>query len=199
MPRLQPVVRPTGLAVLLIVAGTIGLAAAGTLTLDKLHLLADPNAQLSCSFSVLIGCATNLSSAQGNIFGFPNSLLGVVGWTVVIAIGVAILAGARFARWYWIGLNVGVTGAIALVLWLIQQSIFVLDILCPWCMVTWSVTFPTFLAVTFYNVKTGNIPAPESVRRVASVAFGWLPVITLGCLIAVAVVAQVEMDFLHRL
>lgn len=199
MPRLEPSARPTGLAVFLIAAGAIGLAAAFTLTLDKLALLADPNAQLSCSFSVLIGCATNLSSPQGNIFGFPNSLLGVIGWTVVITIGAGILAGARFARWFWIGLNVGATGAITLVIWLIGQSIFVLDILCPWCMVTWAVTFPTFLAVTFYNLKTGNIPVPEGVRRVASVAYAWVPLVTLGCLITVAIIAQLQMDFLNRL
>ena len=199
MPRLESPARPTGLAVFLILAGVIGLAAAFTLTLDKLHLLADPNAQLSCSFSVLIGCATNLSSPQGNIFGFPNSLIGVMGWSVVITIGAAILAGARLARWFWIGLNVGMTGAIALVIWLIAQSIFVLDILCPWCMVTWAVTIPAFLAVTFYNLKTGNIPARESVRRVASVAYAWVPLIALGCFIAVAIIAQLQMDVLNRL
>ena len=190
---------PVSLAIFLVIAGAIGFAAAFTLTLDKVHLLENPDAQLSCNFSVLIGCSTNLSSWQGSVFGFPNPLIGVAAWSVVITIGAAILAGARFKRWFWLGLNVGVTGAIVLVIWLIAQSIFVLDVLCPWCMVTWAVTIPTFLAVTLYNLKSGHIPATASVRRVATIAYSWLFVITIACYIIFAIVAQLNMDVLNRI
>lgn len=191
--------RPTGLALFLIVAGAIGFAAAFALTLDKFHLLEDPRAQLSCNFSVLIGCSTNLSSPQGSVFGFPNPLIGIAGWSVVMTIGAAILARARLARWFWICMNVGLAGALALVIFLIAQSIFVLDVLCPWCMVTWIVTIPAFLAVTLHNLAAGHLPAPESVRRVAAGAYSWLAVITLACYLVIAVIAQLQMDFLHRL
>jgi len=199
VPATQPYQRPTGLAILLIIAGAIGFAAAFALTLDKVHMLEDPNAQLSCNFSVLIGCSTNLASWQGSLFGFPNPLIGLAAWSVVITIGMAILAGARFSRWFWIGLNVGVAGAMAFVIWLIFESIFVLDVLCPWCMVTWSVTIPVFLAVTLYNLKFGHIPSSASVRRMAAGAYSWLFLITISCYIIFAVVAQVNMDVLNRL
>ncbi len=199
MPRPETNQRPTGLAIFLIVAGAIGFAAAFALTLDKIHLLQDPHAQLSCNFSVLIGCSTNLGSWQGSLFGFPNPLIGVAAWSVVITIGAAILAGAHFKRWFWLAFNLGTVGAIALVIWLITQSIFVLDVLCPWCMVTWSVTIPTFLAVTLYNLKSGYIPTRASVRRFAAGAYSWLTVISIGCYILVAVIAQLKMDFLHRI
>jgi len=191
--------RPRGLALFLIIAGAIGFGAAFALTLDKIHVLANPNAQLSCNFSVLIGCSKNLASWQGSLFGFPNPLIGIAAWSVVITIGVAILAGAQFKRWFWLGLNVGVTAALALVIWLIFQSIYVLDVLCPWCMVTWSVTIPSFIAVTLYNLKSGNIPVPASFRRRAEIAYSWIFVITIACYIVVAIFAQVQMDFLHRL
>ncbi|MCU1443292.1 MAG: Membrane protein [Cryobacterium sp.] len=191
--------RPTGLAIFLLVAGALGFGAAFALTLDKFQLLENPDAQLSCNFSVLIGCSTNLSSWQGSLFGFPNPLIGLAGWSVVITIGAAILAGARFSRWFWIALNLGVTGAMAFVIFLITQSIFVLDVLCPWCMVTWAVTIPVFLAITLYNLSSGHIPAAASVRRVAAGAYSWLVLITLGCYIVVAVIAQLQMDFLHRI
>lgn len=199
MPLTDRYQRPTGLAIFLIIAGAIGFAAAFALTLDKVHMLENPDAQLSCNFSVLIGCSTNLASWQGALFGFPNPLIGLAAWSVVITIGVALLAGARFARWFWIGLNVGVTGAIIFVIWLIAESIFVLDVLCPWCMVTWAVTIPSFLAVTLYNLKSGHIPAAASVRRVAEHAYSWLFVITIACYIAFAVVAQINMGVLARL
>lgn len=162
-------------------------------------MLEDPGAQLSCNFSVLIGCSANLASPQGAVFGFPNPLIGLAAWSVVVTIGMAILAGARFTRWFWIGLNVGVTGALVFVIWLIAQSIFVLDVLCPWCMVTWSVTIPTFLAVTLYNLSVGHIPLPASVRRMASVAYSWVFLITIACYIVFLVVAQLNMDVLSRI
>ncbi|WP_241979838.1 vitamin K epoxide reductase family protein [Cryobacterium glaciale] len=187
------------MAIFLIIAGIIAFAAAFALTLDKIHLLEDPNAQLSCSFSVLIGCATNLSSPQGAILGFPNPLIGLAAWSVVITIGMAILAGARFARWFWVGLNVGMLAAITFVIWLIGQSIFVLDVLCPWCMVTWAVTIPAFLAVTLYNFTVGNLPGGASVRRLAEAAYSWMFVITIVCYIVFFIVAQVNMDVVNRL
>ncbi|TFD74811.1 vitamin K epoxide reductase family protein [Cryobacterium fucosi] len=199
MPQPETSKRPVGLAIFLVVGGVIALIAAFLLTLDKFHILEDPQAQLSCNFSVLVGCSTNLGSWQGAIFGFPNPLIGLVGWSVVIAIGAGILAGARFARWFWIGLNVGVTGAIALVVWLMGQSFFVLDVLCPWCMVTWVVTIPVFLAVTLHNLREGNLPASAAVRRFAAGAYSWIVVITIGFYLVAATIAQVQMDFLHRL
>ncbi|GIT81429.1 hypothetical protein LLS1_30980 [Leifsonia sp. LS1] len=191
--------RPRLLAAWLIVAGAIGLAAAFLLTLDKLQMLRDPNAHLTCSFNVLIGCATNLASWQGSLLGFPNPLLGLVGWTATIAMGVAILASRDgFARWFWLAFNAGVVLAMALVVFLITASLTVLNVLCPWCMVTWSVTIPTFWAVTLYNLKTGVIPVPERVRRVCSVLYGWVPLITVGCYAVVAVLAQIQLDWIHR-
>ena len=199
MPPIESVKRPTGLAIFFIIGGLIALTAAFLLTVDKFAILEDPQAQLSCNFSVLVGCSTNLGSWQGAIAGFPNPVIGLMAWPVVITIGAAILAGARFARWFWIALNLAVTGALAFVIWLMAQSFFVLDVLCPWCMVTWSVTIPMFLAVTLHNLTTGNLPTGPRVRRIASVAYSWIGVITIVCYLVAAVIAQVEMDFLNRL
>jgi len=199
VPQTKRSDRATGLAIFLIIAGIIGFAAAFMLTLDKIHLLENPNAQLSCNFSVLIGCSSNLSSPQGAVLGFPNPLIGLAAWSVVITIGMALLSGARFARWFWVGLNIGLLGAIVFVIWLIGQSIFVLDVLCPWCMVTWAVTIPAFLAVTLYNFKVGNLPGGAMIRSVAAALYSWLFVITIACYIVFFIVAQVNMDVLNRL
>jgi uncharacterized membrane protein len=191
--------RPRLLAVWLVVAGTIGLAAAFLLTIDKLDMLRDPNAHLTCSFNVLIGCATNLASWQGSLLGFPNPLLGLIGWTATVAMGVAILAArGGFARWFWLAFNAGVVLAMALVVFLITASLTVLNVLCPWCMVTWAVTIPTFWTVTLYNLKEGHIPVPERARQVCATLYGWVPLITVGCYAVVAVLAQVQLDWIHR-
>lgn len=198
MPDSPRPVRPVALAVFLVIAGGLGLLAAFELTLEKILTLSDPGYVPGCNVGVLVGCSVNLGSDQGAVFGFPNPLIGLMAWPVVITTGMALLAGARFARWYWIGLNLGVTGALAFVIWLIAQSIYVLDVLCPWCMLTWAVTIPVFWVVTLRNLRDGVIPASDGVRRVAGTLLGWVAVITIACYAVVILLAQAQMNAIPR-
>jgi uncharacterized membrane protein len=188
--------RPLALAIFLVVGGAIGFIAAFALTLDKFQTLEDPSSSLGCNFSVLVQCGKNLESAQGAAFGFPNPVIGLAGFFTVLVVGMSILAGARFARWYWIIFNLGLTFAVGFVAWLIGQSIFALHTLCPWCMVVWSVTIPLFLSVTLYNLSTGNIPNGDASRRLFTTARSWLPLITLVCYVIVAAIAQLQLNVL---
>jgi uncharacterized membrane protein len=190
----QPRKRPTALAIFLIIAGGGGLSAAWALTVDKFEALIHPAAALGCDFSLIVRCKVNLDSAQGSVFGFPNPMLGLAGFVAPIAVGAGILAGAKFARWFWILFNLGVAGALAFVIWLIGQSIYVLGTLCPWCMVVWAVTIPLFLAVTFYNLSTGNLPIGQRMRHFGKVAYGWVPLVSVVCYIVIAVLAQLRLD-----
>ncbi len=188
--------RPFVLGIWLIIAGALGLLAAFELTLDKIAVLENPHAVLSCNVSVLVQCGANLASPEGSVFGFPNPLIGLVAWPIVILIGVALLSGVVFPRWIWIGFNIGVVGALALVIFLITKSIFHLGTLCPWCMLTWSVTIPTFWAVTLRNLRTYG---RGRLGRVAHSLYGWVPIISLACYLVVAILAQVRLDVIARI
>ena len=191
--------RPVALAVFFIVAGVVGWYAAFALTLEKFTTLTDPSEALGCDFSVLVQCRANLESWQGSLFGFPNPVIGLAAWIAPIVVGVALLSGARFARWFWALFNLGVLAALAFVVWLISQSVFVLGTLCPWCMVTWSVTIPMFWAVTLYTLKTGVWPVGDRVRSAAASLYAWVPALTVGSYLVVAVIAQLRLDVLGSL
>ncbi|WP_309709660.1 vitamin K epoxide reductase family protein [Pseudolysinimonas sp.] len=188
---------PIALAIFLIVAGALGWWASFSLTVDKFALLENPEADLDCNFSVLVQCGKNLDSWQGAVFGFPNPLLGLGGFVAPIAVGVGLLAGARFARWFWIAFNLGIAGALGFVIWLISQSIFVLGTLCPWCMLVWTVTIPLFWIVTARNLAEGAFGPPL-------VAFGrglssWAIPVTIVSYAIVALIAQLRLDVLQYL
>ena len=100
--------RPIGYAVTLILTGLVGWIAAFALTVEKFALLANPDATLGCDISPLVQCRANLESWQGSLFGFPNPILGITGWAAVIVVAVALLAGARFDRWFRVVFNLGV-------------------------------------------------------------------------------------------
>jgi uncharacterized membrane protein len=196
-PRPDASHRPIALAVFLIIAGALGWWASFSLTIDKILVLQNPDADLDCNFSVLVQCGANLVSWQGSVFGFPNPLLGLGGFVAPIAVGVGLLAGARFAAWFWIAFNAGIAGALAFVIWLISQSIFVLGTLCPWCMLVWSVTIPLFWIVTARNLADGAYGG-------APVGFGralrsWAIPVTIVSYAVVALIAQLRLDILQYL
>lgn len=190
--------RILGVSLSLIVLGIVGFIASFALTLDKFALLENPQADLGCNFSVLVGCSTNLNSPQGEIFGFPNSLLGIVFWSATIVVGVAMLAGATFAKWFWAIYTLAAAASLGLVIWFIGQSLFVIHVLCPWCMVTWAVTIPVFWVLLFHSLRSGVIPLPPAARRVANALFAWVPLIVLLCFLIIAVIAQVQLDVISE-
>lgn len=197
MTDVVPQRRPLSLAIILILTGVIGWYAAFSLTLDKFAVLVDPQADLDCNLSVLVQCGANLASWQGAILGFPNPVLGLGGFVAPIAVGVAMLAGATFARWFWIALNVGVAAAFGFCLWLMTQSIFALGTLCPWCMLTWSVTILMFWALTLSNMASGVFGS--RLAPVGARLYSWTAVFTLATYLIIAIIAQVRLDFLTEI
>jgi uncharacterized membrane protein len=151
---------------LLVVGGVVGLAAAFTLTLEKLALLRDPSYVPTCSINPILSCGSVMTKPQAEAFGFPNPLLGLVGFTIVITVGVALLGRARLPRWIWLGLQAGVTFGAVFVHWLIYQSLYVIGALCPYCMAVWAVTIPIFWYVTLDNLGSGRLPVPAWLRGV---------------------------------
>jgi uncharacterized membrane protein len=196
MPEAPTRTRPLVLAIWLIVAGVIGWFAAFQLTLDKFHQLANPGSSASCDFSVLVQCSKNLESWQGSAFGFPNPIIGLACWIAPIIVGVALLGGVRFPRWFWGLFWVGFLFAFSFVCWLISQSIFVLGTLCPWCMVTWLVTIPSFYAVTLHALRIGVVPIPERGQRIADRLMAWVPLMAIVSYAIIALLAQIRLDAL---
>ena len=101
--------------------------------------------------------------------GFPNPLTGIAGFAIVATIGAAMLAGATFRRWFWLGLQAGTVFGIAFVTWLMIQSLYSIGALCPYCMIVWAVMVPIFIYVTLYNIDHGALPLTRSVRPAAQV------------------------------
>jgi len=189
--------RHIGYGIWLIVASLIGWWAAFQLTVEKFFLLENPGSQTSCFVSVLLQCDRNLDSWQGAVFGFPNPLIGLTGWMAVLVMGVAVLAGVRFPRWFWGLFGLGILGAFAFICWLIFQSVFVLNTLCPWCMVTWAVTIPTFLATGLHLVRNGTLSRSARTRERAGSLFVWLPLATImSYAIVIAIVQLAGLDLL---
>ncbi len=149
---------------LLSVAGSVGLLASFVITLEKLRLLQNPAYVPSCSINPIISCGSVMKTAQASVFGFPNSWLGLIGFSAVIIVGVSLLAGAQFKAWYWRLFSLGTLFGVIFIHWLFVQSVYYIHALCPWCMVVWAVTIPIFWFTTLYCFKKGYWPTPKTLR-----------------------------------
>lgn len=161
-----PVPASRRLGRLFVLTGALGLGASTVLTIDKLKVLADPSYVPSCSINPIISCGSVMTSDQASVFGFPNSLIGLAAFAVVIAVGAGILAGATYRRWFWAGLQLGVLFGIGFVTWLMTQTLYSIGALCPYCMVVWAAMIPLFWYTTLHNLRSGVLPTPRALRPV---------------------------------
>jgi len=151
---------PKAMAWLWIIFGLIGWIAAFALVLEKIHVLEHPGDALSCDLNVFISCKSVMASWQSHILGFPNPLIGVAGFAIPIVIGFAVLAGARFEQWFYRLMVAGFGMAFVFVLWLSTQSIFVINVLCPYCMLAWFGTIPLFWHTLLWTLSEDIIEGP---------------------------------------
>ncbi|MFB6617486.1 vitamin K epoxide reductase family protein [Streptomyces sp. NPDC085524] len=162
------------LALLLVITGAMGLLAAWVITIDKFKLLEDPNFVPGCSLNPVVSCGNIMKSEQAAVFGFPNPMLGLVCYGIVICVGMSILAGARFSRWYWLTLNAGMLFGVVFCGWLTYQSLYNINSLCLWCSLAWVATIFMFWYVTAHNVREGMLPAPGWLKAFLD-EFAWVP------------------------
>jgi uncharacterized membrane protein len=177
---------------LLLITGVVGWLASAILVLEKLEVLKDPNHTTVCDVNPWISCGQVMQTPQSSVFGFPNMFIGIVAFAVIITTGMALLSGAKFARWYWLGLQTGVTLGFAFVVWLWFQALYEIRVLCPFCMVVWAAMIPLFVWVTVRNVVRGAVPAPAGLARLLGDS-GWI----ITALLYVAVIASIFFAFIQ--
>jgi len=144
---------------------SVGLLASFTLSNEKIELLKDPNAVLSCSLNVVLNCASVIKSWQATAFGFPNSFIGLMAYPVLITLAVGYFAGARYKKWFLLGAQAGALLGLVFAYWLFFQSVFVIQVLCPWCLLVTFSTTMIFEAITRYNLRENNFNFSQQLHQ----------------------------------
>lgn len=185
------VMRDRALAWLLLLGGIIGLIASFVLIVEKLALLADDTYIPSCNVNPVLNCGSIMRTDQAAVFGFPNPLIGVASFPVLATTGAALVSGVRLPRWFWLGLQVGVTFGMGFVAWLIFQSLYRIGALCPYCMVVWAVVIPTFWYVSLRNASAGVFGRRVADSTVSKSLREWhAAVLTGAAVVLLSLIAQ---------
>ncbi len=183
-PSRLPVARPSTAWVLLLGASA-GWLASFTLTVERFKLFVDSSYRPSCSINPILSCGSVMATPQAAVFGFPNPIIGVVAFSVVLPLALLSVARIALPQWIWIGLWIGTACGVGFVCWLIFQTLYRIHALCPYCMVVWAAVTPMLAVLS--NQLSAALPRP--VRAI--VGWRW----TVVALFCAAVVLQVFLAF----
>ena len=149
----------------MLIGAILSLVASFVLSVEAVHLAANPNAELSCSINAVVNCATVSLHPSATMFGFPNSFLGLIAEPVVITVAIAGLAGVAFPRAFMFAAQIGYTLGFIFAYVLLYISFFIIRALCPWCLLVTVTTTLVFFAITRYNIKHNNLYLPKKVQN----------------------------------
>lgn len=176
--------------------GAVGLAAASALLVERAAMQRDPDHIPSCSINPILSCGSVMESDQASLFGFPNAYLGVVGFSVVVVMGLLGLLGRSVPRVVWLGFGAGCAAGLAFVHWLVFQSLYRIGALCPYCMVVWVVTVVIFCRTMSHVLGAEvEISSPRARRFVAWAVDFWVLAATVWLVGVAALIAERFWDY----
>lgn len=151
----------------MLVGALFSLLAAFVLSVEAIDLAKNPNAELSCNVNIILNCATVARHPTASIMGFPVSFLGMIAEPVVITVAIAGLAGVRFPRRFLFTAQVFYAAGFVFAYYLLFTSIFVIQALCPWCLLVTLSTTVVFFSMSRYNIREDNLYLPKSMAKKA--------------------------------
>lgn len=149
----------------MLVGAILSLIASFVLSVEALELAKNPDAELSCSVNIVLNCATVALHPSAEMLGFPNSFFGMIAEPVVITVAIAGLAGIRFPRRFMLAAQIGYSIGLIYALVLFGISFFVIQALCPWCLLVTLTTLMVWFALTRYNIRENNLYLPKKPQK----------------------------------
>lgn len=153
---------------LLVAVGIIGLIASFVLTYDKIHVLTDKGYEPSCNINPILSCGSVMKTEQASLLGVPNTVFGLIAFSMLLTFGFLLAGGAKVKKWVWIGAQVAATVGVIFMHYLFFQGVYRINAICPWCFVVWIITIPTFWYITLYNLHERNINLPASMSKLSA-------------------------------
>ena len=179
-------------AILTIGAG-VGLLASFGQMLEKITLLKNSDAVLSCNLNSVFNCSNVLNAWQSSVFGFPNTLLCIVFFSVILSAGLigwtgsAINAKLRFFLQFLALFFAGFG------FWYFWQSIFAVGVLCIYCVFCYGGVLAINAALFRLNYEDYPLSKKAMAKLEVWVSRG--ADIFFWCLIGLIIVAEAIIKF----
>lgn len=117
------------------IASTAGLGASFIQLLEKLSLLKNPHATLSCNLNSVFSCSNILNAWQSSAFGFPNAVIGIIMFTFFLTAALFMLTGSSLAKRFAFTIQGLAVFMLAFTLWVFYENTFSSKAVCIFCLV----------------------------------------------------------------
>ncbi len=194
---------------LLIFGSLIGIIASFILTIDTIKLIENPNVDVLCNINPFVSCSSVANTWQSKIFGFPNSLFGIVFFSMIFAFGLMLKISESNTllpnktneengaiKLFWLLVNFSLLCSFVFVIWFFYQSVYVIGSLCIYCMIVWIITWPMFLYTTIWNFKQKRLDFLKKTEKILNIlSENNLPILFFVYLIAIFLILLQFKDF----
>lgn len=120
---------------ILLIGAAMGLVAAFLQTIEKMRLLENKNVVLPCNIDSVFNCSAVLSAPQSSLFGFPNSLICIAIFTLLLGVGIIGMTRSRLSRRTLYAFQSLAFFMLLFALWFLFTSTYVIGAICIFCLV----------------------------------------------------------------
>ncbi len=173
---------------LMVGGAVIGMIAAFWQTLEKLTLLKNKDAILSCNLDSAFSCSNVLNAPQSSVFGFPNSIMCLVLFTIFFSIGLVGLCGGQISKRLRLAIQGLSLFTLGFGLWFLFQSTYRIGAICIFCLFCFGGLLLVNGSWLRVNQRDINKPWLDRLIRQGGDLFIWL-------LIAVMIAASIIFKF----
>jgi hypothetical protein len=85
-------------------------------------------------------------------------------YSVIVTFALAGLFGVKFPRWWLIKANVGFLLGLIFAYWLFFQSLYDIQVLCPWCLIVTAATTLIFSSMLHYNLRANTFKFKKEIN-----------------------------------
>ena len=184
-----------GLYAVITLAGIVGFLASFLQMIEKIELLKNPNSALFCNINAVFSCSNILNVWQSSVFGFPNSLMCVTFFAIMMTAGIIGWTGSSMnkkLRLIFMGMSLFFVG---FGFWYLWQSIFVVGALCIFCILCYGAVLA--ISGSWLRLNHKDMKLNETYRHFLEKAIAKNYDIVFWLLIAITITFEAVIKFVH--
>ena len=149
----------------LIIGGVIGCLASFVLTYDKIQVMQNNDYLPSCNINPVLSCGSVMKTEQASLLGVPNTIFGLIAFSMLVTFGVLLASGIAVKKWIWMAAQGAALLGLVFMHYLFFQGVYRINAICPWCFVVWMITI--FWYITVYNIRQNNFSLKGRIANLA--------------------------------
>lgn len=111
---------------------------------ERIKMLKDPSVSLSCNINPIVDCGGVMGHKLAALFGFPNTFIGMVMFSMLLMSGIALLLGVTLTqRLRSVIMTLG-TIALLFSFWFFWASLYEIGKICIFCLFIWPASIALF-------------------------------------------------------